>query len=186
MILTLLFNGNVYANKISLIDIKIGDKMNDHFSNKQISKYYVENPSGTPSGERIMGKDLTYSFIALESKEGVFNKDYDFYQIYYENDTKKIVSISGTDKTTDLDVCLKKRNDKVLKYKSKNRITTLFNRDDSTDTFSDGLKTDNVTFHGPTKIFAFACYEWSSDDIEYSFTIYETKYNDFVYEKMNK
>ena len=75
MILTLLFNGNVYANKISLIDIKIGDKMNDHFSNKQISKYYVENPGGTPSGERIMGKDLTYSFIALESKEGVFNKE---------------------------------------------------------------------------------------------------------------
>ena len=119
MILTLLFNGNVYANKISLIDIKIGDKMNDHFSNKQISKYYVENPTRTPSGERIMGKDLTYSFIALESKEGVFNKDYDFYQIYYENDTKKIVSISGTDKTTDLDACLKKR-------KSGN-FNTLFN-----------------------------------------------------------
>ena len=80
MILTLLFNGNVYANKISLIDIKIGDKMNDHFSNKQISKYYVQNPGGTPRGERIMGKDLKYSFIALESKEGVFNKDYDLIQ----------------------------------------------------------------------------------------------------------
>ena len=65
MILTLLFNGNVYANKISLIDIKIGDKMNDHFSNKQISKYYVQNPGGTPRGERIMGKDLKYCLIKL-------------------------------------------------------------------------------------------------------------------------
>ena len=175
-----------FAEKISLIDIKIGDKISKYFNSQQISKYYIEDAAKSPSGERVFGKDLKYSFIALGDKEGIFNKDYDFFQIYYENDTKKIVSISGTDKSADLDACSKKRNDKVSKYKSKNRITTLFNRNDSTDTYPDGTTIDNVAFHGLNKIFVFACYEWSSDDVEYSLTIYESKYNDFIYEKTNK
>ena len=165
-----------FAEKISLMDIKIGDKISKHFNSQQISKYYVSNAGKSPSGERLFGKDLKYSFIAMINEDGIFSEDYNFFQIYYENDSKKIVSISGTDFSSDKDTCLKKRNDKVSEYKSKNRITSLFNKQENTQNFPDGLIILDVAFYGPDKIFTFACYIHSPDDVEYSLTIYENKY----------
>ena len=174
------------AEKISFTDIKIEDRISKYFNSQQISKYYVSNADPSPSGERLFGKDLKYSFIAMISEDKIFAEDYSYYQIYYENKSKKIVSISGTDVSPDIDSCLKKRSEKVLEYKSKNRITSLFNKQESEDTYSDGVKTYNVGFYGPTKLFAFSCYVYSNDDVEYSLTIYENKYNSFLYKKMNK
>ena len=175
----------VVAEKISLIDIKIGDKISKYFNSQQISKYYV-NADPSPSGEKLFGKDLKYSFIAMTSEDKIFVGDYAFYQIYYENNSKKIVSISGTDISPDIDSCLKKRSEKVSEYKSKNRITSLFNKHESEDTYPDGVKTYNVGFYGPRKIFAFSCYVYPDDSVEYSFTIYENEYNSYIYKKMNE
>ena len=174
------------AEKISFSDIKIGDKISKYFNSQQISEYYILNPETTPSGERIFGKDLKYSMIAVLSKDNVFEENYNAFQIYYENKSEKIVSLSGIDVSPDIDSCYKKRSKKVSEYKSKNRITSLFNKQESEDTFSDGVKTYNVGFYGPTKLFAFSCYVYSKDDVEYSLTIYENKYNSFLYKKMNK
>ncbi len=175
----------VVAEKISLIDIKIGDKISKYFNSQQISKYYV-NADPSPSGEKLFGKDLKYSFIAMTSEDKIFVGDYAFYQIYYENNSKKIVSVSGIDISSDVDSCLKKRSEKVSEYKSKNRITSLFNKQESEDTFLDGVKTYNVGFYGPRKIFAFSCYVYPGDNVEYSFTIYENEYNSYMYKKMNE
>ena len=175
-----------FAEKISFMDIKIGDKMSKHFNSQQISKYYISDAEKSPSGERLFGKDLKYSFITIGNEDGFFNENYYFFQIYYENDTKKIISISATDKSTDKDSCLKKRNDKVSKYKSKNRITSLFNKQENTQNFPNGLTIYDIAFYGPNKIFSFACYIYSPDDVEYSLTIYENKYNNWIQEKVNK
>ena len=175
-----------FAKNFSLIDVKIGDNILKYFNTEQINKFYVKDAAKSPSGERVFGKDLKYSFLAIIDSEEVFKKEYDFFQIYYENSSNKIVSISGTDKSKDIESCLKTRDYNVSKYKNKNKITSLFNMYDSKDEYSDGLKVDNVSFTGPTKIFTFACYEWSSDDVEYSLTIYENEYNDFIYEKMQQ
>jgi len=174
------------AEKISFTDIKIGDKISKYFNSKQISEYYVSNSDPSPSGEKLFGKDLKYSFIALFPENKIFAEDYGFYQIYYENNSKKIVSISGTDISPDIDSCLKKRSEKVSEYKSKNRITSLFNKHESEDTYPDGVKTYNVGFYGPRKIFAFSCYVYPDDNVEYSFTIYENEYNSYIYKKMNE
>ena len=80
----------------------------------------------------------------------------------------------------------KKRNDKVSEYKSKNRITSLFNKQENTQNFPDGLIILDVAFYGPDKIFTFACYIYSPDDVEYTLTIYENKYNKWIQEKVNK
>ena len=174
------------AELIIFSDIKIGDKISKYFNSQQISQYFIFNPEPTPSGERIFGKDLKYSIIAMLSKDNVFEENYNAFQIYYENKSEKIVSLSGIDVSPDIDSCLKKRSEKVLEYKSKNRITSLFNKQESEDTFSDGVKTYNVGFYGPAKLFVFSCYVYSNDDVEYSLTIYENEYNSFVYKKMNK
>ena len=183
--LVLMWCNVVVAEKISLIDIKIGDKISEYFNSQQISKYYV-NAGPSPSGEKLFGKDLKYSFIAMTSEDKIFEGDYAFYQIYYENNSKKIVSLSGIDISPDVDSCLKKRSEKVSEYKSKNRITSLFNKQESEDTFLDGVKTYNVGFYGPRKIFAFSCYVYPDDNVEYSFTIYENEYNSYIYKKMNE
>ena len=178
-----------FAEKLSLMDIKIGDKISKHFNSQQISKYYVSDAGKSPSGERLFGKDLKYSFIAMINKDGIFSEDYNFFQIYYENDSKKVVSISGTDFSSDKDTCLKKRNNKVSEYKSKNRITTLFNKNETTNAYPDGTTTYDVAFHGPNKIFVFSCYVYPPDmdkSVEYSLTIYEKKYNDWIQKKVNK
>ena len=187
ILLVLMWCNVGFAELIIFSDIKIGDKISKYFNSQQISKYYISNAEPSPSGERLFGKDLKYSFIAMTSEERIFVENYNFFQIYYENKSKKIVSISGTDFSSDLDACLNKRNNKVFKYKSKNRITTLFNKTENTHTYPDGVKTYSVGFHGPTKIFSFACYKYPSDkDIEYSLTIYENNYNLFIWEAMNK
>ena len=184
--LVLMWFNVVVAEKISLIDIKIGDKISKYFNSQQLSKYYVSNADPSPSGEKLFGKDLKYSFIAMTSEDKIFEGDYAFYQIYYENNSKKIVSLSGIDISPDVDSCLKKRSEKVSEYKSKNRITSLFNKQESEDTFLDGVKTYNVGFYGPRKIFAFSCYVYPDDNVEYSFTIYENEYNSYIYKKMNE
>ena len=177
------------AETISLMDIKIGDKISKHFNSQQISKYYISDAGKSPTGERLFGKDLKYSFIAIINEDGIFSEVYNFFQIYYENDSKKVVSISGTDFSLDKDTCLKKRNNKVSEYKSKNRITTLFNKHETTNAYPDGTTTYDVAFHGPNKIFAFSCYVYTPDmdkDVEYSLTIYDNIYNIFIYEANNK
>ena len=187
--LVLMFCNVGFAELISFSNIKIGDKITEYFNSQQISKYYVSNAGKSPSGERLFGKDLKYSFIAMINEDGIFSEDYNFFQIYYENDSKKVVSISGTDFSSDKDTCLKKRNNKVSEYKSKNRITTLFNKNETTNAYPDGTTTYDIAFHGPNKIFAFSCYVYPPDmdkNVEYSLTIYENIYNIFIYEAMNK
>ena len=115
--------------------------------------------------------------------------DKEFIKDYIDRYKKSLIETDISNEIIELKQLLldvKKRNNKVSEYKSKNRITSLFNKQENTQNFPDGLIILDVSFYGPDKIFTFACYIHSPDDVEYSLTIYENKYNKWIQEKMNK
>ena len=185
LFLILMFCNVGFAEKISFIDIKIGDKISKHFNSQQISKYYFFDKEKTPGGEILYGKDKKYSFIQFAKEEEVLKGDYGFYQIYYENGTEKIVSIAGIDKMTNKDSCIQKRKVDVDLYIKKNRITSLFNKNQDKHTFPDGMIDDYVQFFGKEKFFSFSCYIYPGT-IEYRVEAYENNYNDYVFKKWNE
>ena len=71
-------------------------------------------------------------------------------------------------------------------YQRKNRITSLFNKKENTHTYPDGMIDHNVGFYGKEKIFAFSCYIYPDGIIQYSFTIYENNYNNYIWGKFNE
>jgi len=174
-----------FAELISFSNIKIGDKITEYFNSQQISKYYVFDEEKTPKGEVLYGKDKKYSYIEIFSSDKIFKEEYDFIHLYYENDTKKIVSIAGGDNHSSLDDCLKKRNNLVSEYQQKNRITSLFNKQENNNNLPDGTKDYNIGFYGKT-IFAFHCYVLPNGEVSHHVALYETNYNDYVFKKWNE
>ena len=146
---------------------------------------YFFDTEKTPGGEILYGKDKKYSFIQFAKEDEVLKGDYGFYQIYYENGTGKIVSIAGIDKMTNKDSCLQKRKVDVDLYTKKNRITSLFNKNQDKHTFPDGMIDDYVQFFGDKKFFSFSCYIYPGQ-IEYRVEAYENNYNDYVFKKWNE
>ncbi len=182
--LVLMFCNVGVAELISITDIKIGDKVTEHFTSKKISEYYIDDAEKTSKGERVWGKDLKYSLIAFLSEE-VIKEDYDVVQIYYENKTDKIVSIQTIDLTSSLTDCTNIRDKYVSIYKKNNRITSLFSKQQDKHKFPDGMIDDFISFESPNKIISFSCYIYQDGNINYRFQIYENNYNDWVFEKFN-
>ena len=176
-----------FAEKINFFDIKIGDKISKHFNSQQISKYYFIDTEKTPSGEVLYGKNKKYAFLQLKKEDGIFKKDYQFFQIFYENGTDKIVAIAGVDlmSVKDKDLCFERRKIDVAKYIKKNRITSLFKKHQDTHIFPDGMIDDYVQFFGEEKFFSFSCYLYPSK-IEYRVEAYENNYNEWVFTKWNE
>ncbi len=160
--------------------------MSKHFSSQLISKYYISEAEKTSKGEQVYGKDLKYSLIGFLKEDGIFKEDYDFFQIYYENATKKIVSIAGIDQMSSKVSCLEKRKNDVAMYTKKNRITGLFNKHQNKHTFPDGMIDDYITFKGKVKLFAFSCYLYPDGIITNRVEIYENNYNDYIFKKFNE
>ena len=173
-----------FAELISITDIKIGDRVSEHFTSTQISEYYIDDAEKTSKGERVMGKDLKYSVIGFLS-EGIIKEDYDVVQIYYENKTDKIVSIQTVDATSSITDCTNMRDKYVSIYQTNNRITSLFSKNQDRHKFPDGMIDDNINFKDSNKIISFSCYIYPDGDITYRFQIYENNYNDWIFEKFN-
>ena len=173
-----------FAELISITDIKIGDKVTEHFTSKKISEYYQDDMERTAKGEKVWGKDLKYSAIAFIA-EGVVKEDYDVVQIYYENKTDKIVSIQTVDSASSLTDCTNIRDKYVSIYKTNNRITSLFSKNQDRHKFPDGMIDDFISFKDSNKIYSYSCYIYQDGNIDYRFQIYENNYNDWVFEKFN-
>ena len=174
-----------FAELITFNNIKIGDKISKHFNSQQISKYYIHDAEKTPKGERVYGKDLKYSFITFVREDRIFKEDYNSVQIYYENDTGKVVSIAGIHAMSSKDACLEKRKNNVSLYQRKNRITSLFNKNQDKHTFPDGMIDDFIMFTGKEKYISFACYIYD-DKIEYRVDALENNYNNYIYKINNQ
>ena len=171
-----------FAEKKSLIDIKIGDKITEHFSTNQIIENYVDDDV-TEEDIRVYGKNYKYSYIAFVN-DGTF-EDYDYIQVYYETKTDKIVSTGGIYIISDESDCLDKRNKLVSEYKKNNRITSIFSKFEDMHEFPDGMVDKNVSFDNNKKVFGFHCYIYPDGKIENRSQVYTHEFNKHVFKKFN-
>ena len=174
-----------FAELISITDIKIGDKVTEHFTSKQIFEYYQDDMERTAKGEQVWGKDLKYSVIAFIA-EGVVKEDYDVIQIYYENKTDKIVSIQTINQNSSKSDCINMREKNVSIYKKKIRINSLFSKHQDTHKFPDGMLDDFIAFENSKELISFNCYIYQDGRIRYRFSQTETNYNDYIFKKFNE
>ena len=124
--------------------------------------------------------------MAFLKEDGIFKENYDFFQIYYENATKKIVSIAGVDKMLSKDLCFEKRKNDVAMYIKKNRIASLFNKHQDAHTFPDGMIDDYVQFFSEEKSLYFSCYIYPDDKIRSRVEVYENNYDNYIFKKFNE
>ena len=171
-----------FAEKKSLIDIKIGDKITKHFSTNQIIENYVDDDV-TEEDIRVYGKNYKYSFIAFVN-DGTF-EDYDYIQVYYETKTDKIVSTAGIYEVSDESDCISKRNKLASEYKKKNRITSIFTRYEDTHKFPDGLVDKYIVFDNKKKSFGFKCYIPTEGTPHLRVQISTHEFDNYVFEKFN-
>ena len=171
-----------FAEKKSLIDIKIGDKITEHFSTYFIIENYVDDDV-TEEDIRVYGKNYKYSFIAFVN-DGTF-EDYDYIQIYYETKTDKIVSTGGIFKPSDESSCISKRNKLASEYKKKNRITSIFTREEDMYKFPDGMVDKYIFFDNKKKRFGFKCYIYPDGIIHLRVQISTHEFDNYVFEKFN-
>ena len=182
LVLGLLWCNVGFAEKKSLVDIKIGDSITEHFSTNQIIEYYVDDDV-TEEDIRVYGKNYKYSFIAFVN-DGTF-EDYDYIQVYYETKTDKIVSTAGIYEVSDESDCISKRNKLVSKYQKKNRITSIFTREEDTHKFPDGQVDRYIVFENKKKQFVFRCYIYPDGIILNRVSVLDPEFSAYVFEKYN-
>ena len=147
-----------FAELIIFSDIKIGEKVSKYFNDQEISQYYVSDSKDNAAGVIIFGKDKKYSYLLFLKEDRIFKGNFEFYQIYYENSTDKIVGIGSIDFVSSKDSCFQKRKTDADTYKMKNRITSLFNKHQEKHTFPDGMIDDFIMFTGKEKYISFSCH----------------------------
>ena len=187
--LVLMFCNVGVAEKISFLDIKLGDKITDHFTSNQINKHYMDDDENTKNlkGERVYGRDVIYSYIAIIGDNKIFKEDYSNsgIQIYFENETDKIVSFGKVDMANDLSSCIIERNKDVSNYKKKNLITSLFNKEEDLHKFPDGMVDHYVSFYGKDSFFSFRCYVYVDGDVTKRYQAATNEFNDYIFKKFN-
>ena len=171
-----------FAEKISLIDIKIGDSVTENFSTIQIIENYVDNDV-MEEDIRVYGKNYKYSYIAFVN-DGTF-KNYEYIQIYYETKTDKIVSTTGIYEMSDESDCISKRNKLASEYQKKNRITSLFTREEDTHILPDGQVDRYIVFENKKKQFVFRCYIYPDGMIHNRVGLLDPEFSAYVFEKFN-
>ena len=185
-----IFCNTGFAEKISFLNIKIGDKITDHFTNNQIYNHYMDDDKNTTNskGEKVYGRNQVYSYIAIiYDNNEMFKEDYSNsgIQIYFENETDKIVSIGKVDTAINLSTCIIRRNRDVNTYKSKKRINSLFNKDEKVHEFPTGTVDHYVSFTSDEKFFSFRCYVYPDGSVTKRFQAGTNKFGNYVFERFN-
>ena len=179
----LFFSTNALAQQISLSDIKIGSKLTNYFTSNQISKYYQDDMERNAKGEKVWSKDLKYSAVAFYGNE--IGDDHDFIQIYYENETDKIVAISAAITNLELNQCIQLRDNKVSKHVAK-KLLLNFTKDKDSHTFPDGMKDEYVIFRGIKTNVGFRCYIYEDGNIVYRYSDVENNYNEWLFKQFDE
>ena len=86
---------SVIADPLKVSDLEIGSKITNYLTSKQIEEHYRYDMEKNSKGEEIWGKNKKYSAVAMMITGNIFDDDYEFIQIYYQNSNDKIVAISG-------------------------------------------------------------------------------------------
>ena len=109
--------------KKSVYDIKIGDRIDEILSQKQIKLYYW-NPeiSGTANSDKeITGKDKKYSKLKIPDKTNIFLGDFEAITLVYNQENLKIENISAS-KFMNVSKCLKERTKQMNIYIDKSDL----------------------------------------------------------------
>ena len=157
LILTFLWSNIGHTQKISFYDLKIGDKITDHFTYRQIDQNYTTGQPA-PSGEYVYGKDKIYSYITIKYDKEIFLEDFSQsgIQIYYNNKTDKIVSIGKVEMSKSFQDCIIER-DQEASFTKKSYFNLLRSKD--TYQFPDGMV--DIMFLLRVGInFSFRCYAY--------------------------
>jgi hypothetical protein len=103
-------------SKKSVYDIKIGERIDNILTQKQIKLYYW-NPetSGDGSDKEIYGKDKKYSLVNIPSKVNIFLDKFEGVQLVYNNENLKITHV-GAYKDMNINKCLKERTKQMNIY----------------------------------------------------------------------
>jgi hypothetical protein len=103
-------------SKKSVYDIKIGERIDNILTQKQIKLYYW-NPknSGDGSDEEIYGKDKMYSLVEIPGKTNIFLNQFEGVQLVYNNENLKIAHV-GAYIDMNINKCLKERSKQMDIY----------------------------------------------------------------------
>lgn len=176
--LVLFFSSNIFAKEFNLFDLTIGSKLTNYFSDSEISLYYADNMEKTVNGETVFGKEFKYSAIEFYGNEK--NDQHDFIQIYYENETYKIVGKSGLIINLEFNECITLRDLNISKFDKKK----LLNRSKVNDfqSFPNGMEDHFVVFYGDEFNIGFRCYAYEDGHVVYRYTSTDNIYNKWLNE----
>jgi len=173
----MLCNAAFASTLISLKDLKLNENINNYFFNQEITEYNYEG-----SG---YGTDSLYSVLFIPQSK-LKNKEYDSITIAFNNKSKKINYYAGfVEKFKNLNKCLEYRDKEVSKNKYK---FLLHDRDDQTNTHSDGMIQKTVRFNSIKSSAAFSCDYFEGEKnsrVDYRFDVLTDKFNNWI-QKLNK
>ena len=177
--------------KKSVYDIKIGDRVDDILSQKQMKLYYW-NPEiyGTANSDKeITGKDKKYSKLKIPGKTNIFLGDFEAITLVYNQENLKIENISAY-KFMNVSKCLKERTKQMNIYidKSDLKEANIFKKETKTISQETNIIARRTVIELPKKEISvyFTCYDVSNYTgskavkSDYSFERYSYSYANWV------
>ena len=157
---------------ISLKDLKLNENINNYFFNQEITEYNYEGNG--------YGTDSVYSVLFIPQSK-LKNKEYDSITIAFNNKSKKISYYAGfVENFKNLDKCLEYRDKQVSENKYK---FLLHDREDQTNTHSDGIIQKTVRFFSIKSAAGFSC-DYFEDEknfrVDYRFDVLTDEFNTWV------
>ncbi len=103
--------------KKSAYDIKIGDRIDDILSQKQMKLYYwnPEISGAADSDKDITGKDKKYTTLKIPGETKIFLNEFEGIYLVYNNENLKIENIRAT-KNMNIGKCIKERTKQMNIY----------------------------------------------------------------------
>ncbi len=150
--------------KKSVYDIKIGDRVDDILSQKQIKLYYW-NPeiSGTAKSDKeITGKDKKYTTLRIPGETNIFLNEFQGIHLVYNNENLKIENIRAY-KDMNISKCLEVKTKQINIYIEKSNLKDV-----------NISKKENKTINEETNIIARrTIIEFPKKEISVYFTCYD-------------
>ena len=174
-----------FAEKISLRDIKLGEKLTRYFTSSQISEFNYNNQK---SWSEIYSYEKKYSvmIIAKSKSPNIYKENYDYAQIFYENLNDKIVSFVGINENFDgvegLKNCVNYRDKKISEYKRNKVIANLERFPVKRVIRENRVSEDSVWFENNILKFdiGFLCYIYPNDDNDFRLDYSTQLFNKWV------
>ena len=177
--------------KKSVYDIKIGDRIDNILSQKQIKLYYW-NPEilGTAdSDKKITGKDKKYTKLIIPDDTNIFINEFEGIHLVYNNENLKIENIRAF-KDMNISKCLKERTKQMNIYIDKYDLkdADIFKKEKKTISQETNIIARRTNIELPKKKISiyFTCYDVSNYKgskavkSDYSFEKYSYSYANWV------